>query len=303
MALTPSELRYVVVTPARDEEATIGETIRSMVAQRHRPLRWVIVDDGSRDGTRAIVESACAEHPWIELLAREDRGHRELGPGVVHAFEAGFERVADLDWHYVVKLDADLSFDESYFANLIEHFANDSRLGMASGKTYLREGDRLKLEWCHDDHVRGPAKMYSRSCWKAIGGLRPVRGWDFIDEVTARMKGFGTRSFAEEVLVHHRPIDGRQRHVVRSRYDMGRLYHHLGYDGPYLAVRAARSCVQDYPRVIGGAALLAGFLVAALSRAERYDADFTAFVRREQRARFRWSHLRDYLGATFRRLR
>ena len=292
--------RYVVVTPARDEERTIELTIRSLVAQTVRPLRWVIVDDGSTDATRAIVERWLPDHPWIELVVRTDRGHRALGGGVVDAFNEGLRGVASLDWDFVVKLDADLSFGERYFENLLRRFDADSRLGMASGKTFLVKEGRKSIEWCHDEHVRGPAKMYSRACFDAIGGIEARRGWDMIDETRAQMLGFETRSLdaPELELIHHRPIDARQDRVLRSRYDMGALYHFLGYHWLYLLVRSARSAVQDYPRVTGGLALLFGYLSAALRRAERYDPAYVAFVRQRQLERFRWRHLAEFLRSS-----
>jgi biofilm PGA synthesis N-glycosyltransferase PgaC len=290
--------RYVVVTPARDEERTIELTIASMLAQTVKPLRWVIVDDGSTDQTRALVEKHLAANPWIELMQRENRGFRALGGGVVDAFNEGFARVAALPWEFVVKLDADLSFDAHYFENLLRRFDADPKLGMASGKTFLLKDGRKSIEYCHDEHVRGPAKMYARPVFEAIGGLEAVRGWDMIDETRAQMLGYETRSFADEEIIHLRPIDARQSNVVRSRYEMGKLYWFLGYHWAYHFVRCLRSALQDFPIGIGGAALLAGYLVAAVTRRERYDADYVAFVQRKQLERFSIGHLLSFFRAT-----
>ncbi len=290
--------RFVVITPTRDEERTVAATIRSMLAQTARPERWVIVNDGSTDRTAEIVEKHLPDNPWIELVTRADRGHRALGGGVVEAFNAGLARVRELDWDYVVKLDADLEFGADYFANLLRRFAANPRLGMASGKTFLVRDGKKSIEYCHDEHVRGPAKMYRRDVFLAIGGLEPVRGWDMIDETRAQMLGFETRSFVEEEIIHLRPIDGRQTQVVKSRYEMGKLYWFLGYHWAYHAVRSLRSALQDFPLGIGGAALFAGYCVAALTRAPRYDADYVAFVQAKQRGRIRFAHLRSFLRAT-----
>jgi len=288
---------YVVVTPARDEERTIALTIESMLRQTVRPLRWVIVNDGSTDRTRALIEPHLAANPWIELMDRSNRGFRALGGGVIDAFDEGFARVCDLPWDFVVKLDADLSFDADYFENLLGRFDTDPELGMASGKTFLLQDGRKSIEWCHDDHVRGPAKMYRRACFEQIGGLEARRGWDMIDETRAQMRGWTTRSFLEYELIHHRPIDARQSNVLKSRFDMGALYWFLGYHWLYQAVRSARSAVQDFPLVVGGIALFAGYVWAAVSRRERYDADYVAFVQKSQLARFNWRHLMDFVRA------
>lgn len=290
--------RYIVITPARDEERTIELTIESMLAQTVKPLRWVIVDDGSTDQTRALVEKHLAANPWIELMQRENRGFRALGGGVVDAFNEGFARVRALPWDFVVKLDADLSFDAHYFEDLLRRFEADPKLGMASGKTFLLKDGHKSIEWCHDEHVRGPAKMYERGCFEAIGGIEARRGWDMIDETRAQMLGYDTRSYIEHELIHHRPIDARQSNVLRSRFEMGELYRFLGYHWAYHAIRSARSAVQDFPLVVGGLALFAGYVWAVLKRAPVYDADYVAFVKQRQLARFNWRHLMGFVSAT-----
>lgn len=289
--------KYVVITPMRDEEETIERTLRSMLAQRAKPDRWILVNDGSTDGTAEIVERTLAQQPWMELVDRADRGHRALGGGVVRAFEAGLERLSGSDWDFVVKLDADLEFGPDYFENMLRHFEANPRLGMASGKTFLVSKGRKRIEWCHDEHVRGPAKMYSRACFEAIGGLEAMRGWDMIDETRAQMKGFETRSFIDDEIIHLRPIDARQANLLASRFAMGQLYRFLGYHWLYLGVRSLRSAVQDYPLVLGGALLLAGYAWAAVSRVERYDPEYVAFVQRKQVERFRLGHLLRFLRA------
>ena len=288
----------MVVTPARDEEKSIEATIRSMVAQRVRPERWVIVDDGSTDRTAEIVARAASEHGWIELVRRADRGHRALGGGVVEAFNVGFERLRDVPWDYVVKLDADLEFAPSYFENLLTRFAQNPRLGIASGKTFLVSDGKKRVEYCHDEHTRGAAKMYKRAVFEAIGGLPAARGWDMIDETKAQMLGWQTRSFIEEELLHFRPMDARQSNVLKSRYALGKLYWFLGYHWAYQLARSVRSALQDFPLGIGGAALLAGYVAAALRRAPRYDAEYVRFVQRKQLERFRLSHFMSFARAT-----
>jgi biofilm PGA synthesis N-glycosyltransferase PgaC len=183
---------------------------------------------------------------------------------------------------------------------LIKRFHADRTLGMASGKTFLVCGNTRKIEWCPDDHVRGPAKMYSRNCYTDIGGLQPVRGWDTIDEVSARIRGYHTRSFIDLELVHHRPIDGRQTNVLRSRYDMGKTCHYLGYDARHMLFRSARSAVQDYPRLVGGVLLFCGYLTAVAQRQQKCDPQLVVALKKEQRRRFTLRHFRTFLRQSLR---
>ena len=70
--------RYVLITPARNEADYIGLTLKSMAAQTLRPLKWVIVSDGSTDRTDEIVLGYTADYPWIELVRTAERKERHF---------------------------------------------------------------------------------------------------------------------------------------------------------------------------------------------------------------------------------
>src|SRR5258708_15304120 len=99
---------YVLITPARNEAEYIELTIKSMVAQTVRPLKWVIVSDGSTDATDDIVRKYMAERPWIELLRIPERPERHFA-GKAHAFTAGYERGTGTEYDVMGCLDADVS--------------------------------------------------------------------------------------------------------------------------------------------------------------------------------------------------
>src|SRR5436305_894671 len=120
---------YVLITPARNEAQFIERTMQSVVAQTVRPLKWVIVSDGSTDGTDEIVNRYVAQHPWIELVRMPERRERHFA-GKVHAFNAGYARVRGLPYDTLASLDADISFDADYFAFLLEKLAQDASLGL-----------------------------------------------------------------------------------------------------------------------------------------------------------------------------
>ena len=113
-------MKYVLITPARNEERFIAKTLESIVAQTLPPERWVIIDDGSIDKTAEIVARYAARCPWIELVQRPQHSDRSFS-GKVHAFNAGLERVSSLDFEVIGNLDADLSFDPDYLEFLIEN--------------------------------------------------------------------------------------------------------------------------------------------------------------------------------------
>src|ERR1022692_4139098 len=113
---------YVLITPARNEAQFIALTIKSVVAQTVLPLKWVIVSDGSTDGTDDIVNRYIAEHEWIELVRMPERKERHFA-GKVYAFNAGRDRMKDLPYEVIVSLDADVTFESDYFSFLLEKLA------------------------------------------------------------------------------------------------------------------------------------------------------------------------------------
>src|SRR5450432_3698348 len=118
----PTLPTYVLITPARNEADYIELTLQSMVAQTVLPLKWVIVSDGSTDGTDDIVRRYMPDNPWIELLRMPERQERHFA-GKAHAFNAGYDRVKDLDFDIVGNLDADVSFEPAHFEFLIGKMA------------------------------------------------------------------------------------------------------------------------------------------------------------------------------------
>jgi len=251
---------YIVITPARDEEANLPRLVESMVSQTVPPLAWVIVDDGSTDRTGDIADQAANEHDWIRVLHRDDRGRRQAGSGVVHSFYDGLALVEDLPWEFVVKLDGDLSFEEDYFACCFEQFAEDEKLGIGGGAVSLRHGDYVELE-CKVDpkfHVRGPTKLYRRDCWEDIGGLVPAAGWDTVDEVKANMLGWSTRTFPEIPLIHNRPT-GQAYGKWNDMMKLGRANFVAGYHPIFMLVKCGKRLFCR-PYLMGGLALLVGYV-------------------------------------------
>src|SRR5258708_7146978 len=135
---TTPGLAYVLVTPARNEAEFIELTPKSVIQQTTRPLRWVIVSDGSTDGTDEIVKKYAVENDWIELVRVPERSERHFA-GKVHAFNVGYAKVRPLQCDVIANLDADISFDPDYFSFLLGKFAENPSLGVAG--TPFKEGN------------------------------------------------------------------------------------------------------------------------------------------------------------------
>src|SRR5437868_4655870 len=277
-------MKYVLITPARNEGPFIEKTLSSMVAQTVLPERWVIVDDGSTDNTAEIVAQFAARTSWIELLRREQRVDRSFA-GKVYAFKAGLERVRSIDYEIIGNLDADLSFDADYLEFLIRKFVEDPRLGVAGTPFTENSGyDSTKDSFEGENHVPGGCQLFRRRCFEEIGGYVPNRigGIDWIAVTTARMKGWKTRSFSEKRFHHYRSLGTAGRSGLAAKFSYGEKDYYLGGSPLWQLFRVAYRMTKR-PILIDGLALLSGYCWAAIRRVERsVTPELMRFHRREQ---------------------
>jgi glycosyltransferase involved in cell wall biosynthesis len=273
--------RLVIISPCRDEEQYIRLTLDSVVNQTYRPHLWIIVDDCSRDGTPEIVEGYAAQHPWIRLVRRERGGCRQLGPGVVCAFDAGLEYLGDEPFDVIAKLDGDLEFGPETFAAIMAHF-DDPRVGMASGTTLLLVEGNLVSERYANYHVPGQAKFYRRECFRDIGGLQCIYGWDIIDETDARRHGWLTRSDPKIIITHHR-LQGVSFGAIRGRVIWGRGAYAIG-SHPLFVIARGIFRMAERPWGVGGLAVIWGFFSSYFNpEIQRTpDRELIRHLRREQ---------------------
>jgi biofilm PGA synthesis N-glycosyltransferase PgaC len=273
--------KYVIITPARDEEAFLETTIASVASQTILPLHWIIVNDGSRDRTGEIIERYAAQYPWIIARHRPNRGFRQAGGGVIATFYDGYTQLPTDEWDFLVKLDADLSFSADYFERCLEEFAKDPRLGIGGGGIYHEEKGGLKLEPNPQFHVRGATKIYRRECWDALEGLLQAPGWDTVDELKANMLGWNTRTFAELRLSHYRftgAADGAWKDCIKN----GRANYITGYHPLFMLLKCARRLAKR-PYVLGSAGLCWGFISGYLRRTPQVqDRKLIRYTRNQQ---------------------
>jgi glycosyltransferase involved in cell wall biosynthesis len=285
--------RYVLITPARNEAQSIELCLRSMVSQTARPVKWVIVSDGSTDGTDDIVLRYAAENPWIQLVRMPERRERNFA-GKVHAFNAGFERLEGLDYGAIGSLDGDASFDSEYFSFLLSKLSADSSLGLVG--TPFREGASRVYDYrfVSQEHVSGICQLFRRQCFQDIGGYVAVKGGsiDHIAVITARMKGWKTRTFIEKECIHHKAIALAQGGAVKSKFKYGGKDYALGNHPCWELSRMAYQMTKK-PLIVGGLALGIGYVWAAIRRVERpVSPEFVAFHRGEQ-----WQRLKRFFGS------
>lgn len=287
-------LKYVLITPARNEAAYIELTVQSVIAQTVLPTRWVIVSDGSSDETDAIVEKYLPGRPWLELLRLPPRQERNFA-AKVNAFNAGYARVKDLEFDVIGNIDGDVSFGADYFEYLLGKFASMPKLGVAG--THYVEGEfhSFKDSYINVQHVNGQCQLFRRECFSDIGGYVPIKGGgiDWVAVTTARMKGWDTRSFAEREFNHHRKMGTAGTSELGARFHYGKKDYFLG-GHPLWQISRSTFQMAKKPYVLGGMALLAGYLWCWMRRVERpVSAELMRFHRGEQMARLKHLMIRS----------
>jgi len=261
------------------------QTLDSVTSQSVLPAKWVIVDDGSTDETPRILAEYAARFPWIQIVTRNDRGHRAVGPGVVDAFYTGYRAINPHDYEFVCKLDLDLRLPPRYFEILMQRMAENPLIATCSGKAYVEEDGRLLPERHGDETSLGMTKFYRVDRFEAIGGFVREVMWDGIDCHHCRMKGWIACSWDEPDLrfIHLRPMGSSQDsiYVGRMRHGYGQYFMGTGF---LFMAASALSRVNQKPYVVGSAAMLWGWVKAALQRKPRYEnLEFRRFLRAYQR--------------------
>ena len=233
MKVPERRLSYVLVTPARNEQDFIEATIRSVVAQTYRPSKWVIVSDGSTDGTDELVRYYAKEHHWIWLLRMPEHRDRTFAAKAV-CFNTAFDYLKPTSFDLIANLDADITFEPDYLEFLVGRFADNTRLGVA-GTPFIEDASQPQSHsYAHRfadmQHVSGACQMFRRQCLEELGGYSKIKGGgiDWVEVTTARMKGWQTRTFLEKTCLHHRKMGTASRNPLMARFQHGQEDYYVG---------------------------------------------------------------------------
>jgi glycosyltransferase involved in cell wall biosynthesis len=280
--------KFVIITPAHNEAAFLEKTIASVVAQRIRPLKWVIVDDASTDRTAEIVERFLPQYPFIELLRVQRPAGRDFR-NKVRAFNKGMARLRGLEFEFVGNLDADISMEADYYQRILAEFEKNPRLGIAGGMVHSCVDGIFISQEVALDSVAGAVQLFRKCCFEQTGGYTPLPhgGIDAAAEIVARMNGWETRTFPDIAVLEHRRTGSATARPLASRLKEGRRFHSLGYGFLFFAVRCLYRLL-DRPRVLGSGAALVGYLDSAINgKPVALPAEVVQFLRGEQRAKLR----------------
>lgn len=277
---------YVLVTAAYNEEAFIEQTLKSVVAQSVLPRRWVIVSDGSTDRTDEIVQRYAAQYSFVELLRIVEKPARDFR-SKVHALNSGIDRLKGMQYQYIGILDADVSFGDTYFADLLTKFGSNRKLGLAGGFILEKQNGHFQGRTSNRTHsVAGAIQMFRLECFEALGRFVGFKygGEDWFAEITARMNGWQVAAFPELEVKHHRPTGGKVGQL-RYYFSQGITDFSFGCYAPFVFLKCMIR-LKERPYVLGAISRLAGFIWAYCRGQERWVSEqVAAFLSNEQKTR------------------
>lgn len=278
----PAMKKYIIITPVKNEEKYINETLQSIKNQTLQPYKWIIVNDSSTDRTKEMIENYTKDYDPIMLKNLANRGEkRRRGKGVVELFYTGFNLIKDDDFDYVVKLDGDLRLPTDFFEKIIFKFEKNPALGIASGVSYIQKKGKWIRERAAKGYTYGETKVYRKQCFKDIGGLVPNMGWDGIDHIKAVMRGWQASSFDDIIFYHLRP-EGKGTGRIKAAYEEGICCYFMGYHPVFLILRSVKRSLH-YPYIIGGLTMMLTYFNCTLFNKNRIDdPEFIKFLRKNQ---------------------
>ena len=285
-------LDYSVITAARNEAPRLPHLGDALERQTRRPDRWVIVENGSTDGTLEVAHKIARRLGWVRVLTRSGSAVPVRGAPIVRSLTAGLDALEPPP-SVVVNVDADITMEATYFEQLLAEFSADPRLGIASGSAWELDKGQWRQRHVTGDSVWGATRAYRWECLQIVLPLEERLAWDGVDEAKARARGWTTRTFTDLPFRHHRAEGERDGSALARWAEVGRSCHYMGYRVPYLAARAAHYATRD-PAAIG---MLWGFLVSAARREEQLDDDAAKeIVRSGQRLRHLHRRRREAVG-------
>jgi dolichol-phosphate mannosyltransferase len=145
---------YLVIIPTYNEAESLPILLRELV--RLRPdFSFLVVDDGSPDGTDEICENLKGEIAGLEVMNRPTKS------GLGSAYRDGYRVALAKNFDAVIQIDADGSHQVADLAKLLEKFESNKSLDLVIGSRWVNGGSILN--WSkHRELLSRAANVYSK---------------------------------------------------------------------------------------------------------------------------------------------
>lgn len=174
---------FSVVIPAYNAQETLGETLDSVFAQTLAPVEVIVTDDGSTDGTTALLEQYQHAHSTLRVIHQENAG-------TAAAYNAAI-KASHTPW--IVMVSADDLLLQNHLENIARVMTMHPNAELITSNGYYLEDEVRKLVYEGEPFADGECTLAQLidHCFFAVGAA-------FTREVFDEVKGFREHMFAED---------------------------------------------------------------------------------------------------------
>ena len=267
--------KIATIIPARNEEKFIGETLAALLNQDVDENYIIVVNDGSEDNTKEVVNS----FPNIELINIENRGFDAQGtPILARVINQGLEKlVRKSSYNYIMILGSDHILPSNYIKTIIDHMDHNRDIAICSGQI---KGEKSKVP-------RGSGRIVKSDFWRTIGLQYPLKfGFETYLLIKAQQLGYRIDVLNDLISLTSRPT--RKSYKKETYISYGKSLRALGYIRLYSLGRIGLISLKN-PK--GAFYMLQGYTSSDI---EFYEEDFRSFLRYIQYGRLK-QHIKSFL--------
>ena len=267
-----AETQYILVTPAKNEERNLPRLIQSLVKQTIKPLVWLIVDDGSTDGTPNIIRTAQDEHTWIQSVRLEEH-QRDLGKHYAYICNTGFNyaikycETRNIQYEYIGLVDSDMTLENDLFEKIIKEFERSPRLGLVSGTVYNSINNELIFESVREDILMGSPRLWRKECFEETGGGYLISySADAVSNVLAKLKGWEVKRFEKIKAIQARKTSSAEG-LWKGYVTNGKSAYFLNFHPLYVLLKGLKYSFKS--PYYTGIAFLCGYFSSFIKRLDK----------------------------------
>lgn len=282
------QTEYVLITPAKNEESKIQKTLESVIKQSILPKQWVIVNDGSTDCTEEIIKSYSQKYNFIIHVNNDSKAEREFS-SKVKAFNKGYQIINNFRYSFLGNLDADVSFEPTYYEQILNRMSSQPKLGIAGGLVHEVYNGKTKAIDTSLNSVSGAVQFFRKECFEGIGGYIPIKtgGIDSAAEICARACGWEVTTFTDLTVLHQGRVLTGKKGPLHTMFQKGLNCYMLGYH-PFFQFTSSIRRMKHHPFLIGGLFSIFGYIYGVINKKKIILTPETVnFLRKEQMIRLR----------------
>ncbi len=173
-------MTLLIVTPMHNEIDNVAGLVETLRAQRFQDFDWVVVDDGSTDGTAERLSEVDTDN-IATILAKDNSGGLLTGSEFKAWRHGVVTALPKKPYTHVMKMDADVRLAPDYLERIVARAQGP--IGIAGGIVVTKGMAEQKF------HVQGSVKLYTIEAYRATESMPEEHGFDAVDEMAASLAG------------------------------------------------------------------------------------------------------------------